>query len=176
MVGCIKKRFEQNDYISYYSKLENLLLDAVRGKLKLQLETQLCSLPDLFKADEDNDIPAIINKFQKMSKAMRMYFSEVVILIKLLLSAPATNAVSERSCSTLRRIKSYLRTTMSQSRTNHTILLNTYKEELDRLNMEEVAEEFCKNFDERQNLFGKFSKRDFPAVYSKRISLATQTC
>ena len=60
-----------------------------------------------------------------MSAGIRAYFSEVVILIKLLLIAPATNAVNERSCSTLRQIKTYLRTTMTQNRMNNTIILNT---------------------------------------------------
>ena len=93
-----------------------------------------------------------------MLACMRAYFSEVVILIKLLLIAPATNAVSERSCSTLRRIKTYLRTTMTQNRMNNTIILNTHKEELDKLDMIQVANEFCRECNERKKVFGKFSK------------------
>ena len=111
-----------------------------------------------------------------MSACMRAYFSEVVILIKLLLIAPATNAVSERSCSTLRRIKTYLRTTMTQNRMNNTIILNTYKEELDKLDMIQVANEFCRECDGRKNVFGKFSKKDYPTIHTKRTSVATQTC
>ena len=46
------------------------------------------------------------------------YFSEVFNLVKLLLVVPATNAVSERSASALRRLETYLGTTMSQERLN----------------------------------------------------------
>ena len=111
-----------------------------------------------------------------MSAGIRAYFSEVVILIKLLLIAPTTNAVSERSCFTLRRIKTYLRTTMTQNRMNNTIILNTHKEELDKLDMIQVANEFCRECDERKNVFGKFSKKDYPTIHTKRTSVATQTC
>ena len=40
--------------------------------------------------------------------------SEVVKLVRLLLVMPAMNAVSERSFSAMRRIKTYLRSTMLQ--------------------------------------------------------------
>ena len=193
VIGFIKKRFKQNDYTTYYSKLESLLLCSAKGESceellsfvcnfykddfdKHKLETQLCSLPGIFEDKEVTDIHMVVKKFQKMSAGMRAHFSEVVILIKLLLIAPATNAVSERSCSTLRRIKTYLRTTMTQNRMNNTIILNTHKEELDKLDMIQVANEFCRECDERKNVFGKFSKKDYPAIHTKRTSVATQTC
>ena len=131
-ISCIKKRFEQNDYTTYYSKLESLLLCSAKGESceellsfvcnfykddfdKHKLETQLCSLPGIFEDKEVTDIHMVVKKFQKMSAGMRAHFSEVAILIKLLLIAPATNAVNERSCSTLLRIKTYLWTTMTQN-------------------------------------------------------------
>ena len=40
---------------------------------------------------------------------------EALKLVKILLIIPATNATSERSFSTLRRVKSYLRSNMKQS-------------------------------------------------------------
>ena len=44
---------------------------------------------------------------------------------------PATNVLSERSFSTLHRIKTYLRSRMPQERLNLCMLLNVYKEETD---------------------------------------------
>ena len=47
-------------------------------------------------------------------------FSEAAtVLVKLVLVMPAINALSERSYSALRRIKNYLRSTMTQKRTNN---------------------------------------------------------
>ena len=42
--------------------------------------------------------------------------SQVVFLVKLVLLMPATNAVSERSASAMHRIKTYLHSTMTQTR------------------------------------------------------------
>jgi len=46
---------------------------------------------------------------------------------------PASNAASERSFSTMRKIKTYLRNTMGQERFNNLNILNIYKEELDSI-------------------------------------------
>ena len=193
VISCIKKRFEQNGYTIYYWKLESLLLCSGKGEsceellscvcsfykinfYKHKLETQLCSLPGIFEDKEVTDIHIVVKKFQKISAGMRAHFSEVLILIKLLLMAPATNAVSGRSCSPLHRIKTYLRTTITQNRMNNTIILNTYKEELDKFDIIQVVNEFCRECDERKNVFGKFPTKDYLTIHTKRASVATQTC
>ena len=42
--------------------------------------------------------------------------SEIIVLFKLYLVLSVTNAVSERSASSMRRIKNWMRSTMSQER------------------------------------------------------------
>ena len=51
---------------------------------------------------------------QERQNGKKKLFSEIIVLVKLLLLAPATNGIIECSCSTLRRIKTYLRSTMTQ--------------------------------------------------------------
>ena len=46
--------------------------------------------------------------FQKLDTIKRMLVAEVIKLVKLILVMPATNTVSERSFSSLKRIKTYL--------------------------------------------------------------------
>ena len=53
-----------------------------------------------------------------MKIAEKTLLSEVIIIAKLMIVMPATNAVSERSFSTLKRTKTYLRSTMLQERLN----------------------------------------------------------
>ena len=48
---------------------------------------------------------------------------------------PATNAESERSFSAVRRIKSYLRSTMSQQRLNHLMVLHVHSDHTDKFNL-----------------------------------------
>ena len=78
---------------------------------------------------------------------------------------PATNGVSERSASTLRRIKNWLpcwfRTSMMQGRLNHCMLLAIYKEMTDKSSLTDVAvNEFCFGSAERSYLFGHFCQND----------------
>ena len=55
----------------------------------------------------------VLEKFTCLSSAEQSQFSEVVNILRLILTMPATNAVSERSASALHLIKTYLRTSMS---------------------------------------------------------------
>ncbi len=91
-----------------------------------------------------------------MSPAKHMLMSETLKLVKLVLMMPATNATSERSFSYLRRIKTYLRSTMGQQRLNHLIVLTTHKEKTDSLDLETVAREFISKSERRITRFGKF--------------------
>ena len=96
-----------------------------------------------------------------LTNAQKMFMSQVIIVTKLLLVTPATIAVSERSCSALRRAKTWLRTTMTQKRLNNCMLLHVHKENVDNLNIIDIANEFgCAN-ESRLSTFGRFSEHDF---------------
>ena len=73
---------------------------------------------------------------------------------------PAMNAVSERSFSALRRIKSYLRATMSQERLNHIMVLHVYKHLTDRICYIEISNEFSKGCSHREAFFGNVLPTD----------------
>ena len=91
-----------------------------------------------------------------MSKGQRALFSEVITVLKLILVMPATNASSERSFSALRRIKTYLRSTMSQARLNHIMSLHVHKEITDKIDLVKVANEFLSRRERRLHFLGKF--------------------
>ncbi len=65
--------------------------------------------------------------FQSMPSSQVLYLNQVALVIKFVLLMPPTNAVSERSASALRRIKTYLRTTMTQRRVNNIMVLHMHK-------------------------------------------------
>lgn len=56
--------------------------------------------------------------FVRPDSGCRLLFPQIHILLQLLLTLPLTSATAERSFSTLRRLKSYLRSTIGQSRLN----------------------------------------------------------
>ncbi len=104
-------------------------------------------------------------KAPRRFEAQRRFYSEVVVLTTLILVTPATNASSERSFSALRRVKSYLRSTMSQIRLNSLMVLHVHKELTDALNLVDIANEFVSNKpDHRLSLFGKFCQSEFVGV------------
>ena len=68
--------------------------------------------------------------FTSLSSA-QLALSQVVLLVKLVLLMSATNSVSERSASTMRRIKTYLRSTMT--RLNNTMVLHIHNHLTDNI-------------------------------------------
>ena len=71
-------------------------------------------------------------------------------LTKLILVMPATNAISERSFSALRRLKTWLRSTMNQTRLNWCMILHIHNDDTD------VANEFASRNLTILNTFGTF--------------------
>ena len=128
IIQCIDDRFDQPGY-KMYSGLETLLL---KGSKQLDYQDELHLVKSLYDKDlnyqnleiqfqtiapsvkDDLSLGGIVNYLKTLSSAARSIYSEIVTLVELILVMPATNATSERSFSALCRIKSYLRTTMSQ--------------------------------------------------------------
>ncbi|KAL5479540.1 hypothetical protein EMCRGX_G023069 [Ephydatia muelleri] len=104
--------------------------------------------------------PALGFKFPKRSfgvkKGQQSLLSEVKKVLQLVLVMPATNATSERSFSALRRVKTYLRTKMSQKRLNHLLILNVHKERTDTLDLKDTLNSFVEGSQHRAGLFSLF--------------------
>jgi len=110
-------------------------------------------LATLYANKDRPSVKEIVDQLRSMSSAERTHFSELVNIVKLTLVMPATNAVSERSASALRRIKTYLRTSMNQLRVNNLMVLHVHKENLDKLSLIEVAKDFVSKSEHRLTLF-----------------------
>ena len=65
---------------------------------------------------------------RSLSTGQKAFYKQVCTVACLILVLPATNAASERSFSTMRRLR---RSTMGQARLNHLMVLNIHKEILD---------------------------------------------
>ena len=96
------------------------------------------------------------NYFSSLSSSQAALLDQVTKLMQLILVMPATNASSERSFSALRRVKSYLRSTMLQERLNYLMLLHVHKDRTDKLCLRTVINEFIKDSQHRANIFSKY--------------------
>ena len=173
-VSSITDRFDQPGYATY-SNLEALLLKAahkddftheikaVTSVYKDDLNaSELATQLEVFGASfESTDTPStihdVIKHLKGLSTSQRRLLEQVCRVCRLLLVLPATNAASERSFSVMRRLKSYLRSTMSQPRLNHAMALNIYKELVDDLDLRAVASDFVGSNEHRLRLFGSFT-------------------
>ena len=101
------------------------------------------------------------NRVKELDKNSWDYFSEVFVLVKVILVVPATNALSEHSCSALRRLKTYLRTTMCQNRLNHCMILYVDKDVTDALEITDIGNQFVANCKDQTQLsrFGRFKSQ-----------------
>ena len=76
----------------------------------LSLKTQLLLLPEIpefYDLDSRMQLSVKIDLFQKLDTIKRILVAKVIQLVKLILIMLATNAVSERSFSSFKRIKTY---------------------------------------------------------------------
>ena len=79
---------------------------------------------------------------------------------------PATNAVSERSFSALKRVKTYLRATTGDARLNHLMTLHVHRDRTDSIDLQLVGEQ-----ENRKQLFGSFTTNDL----SRKVSLVSRS-
>uniref|UniRef100_A0A1X7T2K0 HAT C-terminal dimerisation domain-containing protein n=1 Tax=Amphimedon queenslandica TaxID=400682 RepID=A0A1X7T2K0_AMPQE len=88
------------------------------------------------------DLIETANKQQQMSIKKVISINTICDIFKSSTIIPVTSATAERSFSTLRRVKNYLRTTRTEKCLNHLILLHSHKHTTDQVNVVEFAKEF----------------------------------
>ena len=89
----------------------------------------------------------------------RSMLSEVHKLLRLYLTVPITSSTSERAFSSLRRLLTYLRATMTEQRLNNCMLLHVHKDLTNELDLFEVAKDFILANEERNRFFGHFIQK-----------------
>lgn len=89
----------------------------------------------------------------------RQMCPELHSFLKLYLTIPVTTATAERTFSTMKRLKTYLRSSMTQQRLNHVLILNSNKANkyrIENLDLVQIAKTFISVNERRRNYFGKF--------------------
>ena len=143
-------------------------LESVKGLYKgdfnaYSLDSQLELLPQVLGARKvsvgNMDVKDLIDFFQKLESPDKLLLSEVIKVVKILLVMPATNAISERSFSALKRMKMYLRSPRSDTRLNNIMTLHMHKDRVDMLNLNDIASESISNVGSRRAIFGNAARK-----------------
>lgn len=90
------------------------------------LSLELIMLGDLCKGREVTTIQDVVSIPQDLQQYTQSMLSELERPIKLCLSLPISVAVSERSFSALRRLKTWLYNTMTQERLTHLAMMHAH--------------------------------------------------
>ena len=174
-VTSIRSRFDQKGFKTFCN-VEQLLFKACRGLCfneeldvvcnffyddfnREDLAAELLTFHKLYQSALKDELPSVDNiktALLTLSAPQRMLLNTVCKLFQLLLILPATNATSERSFSALRRVKSYLRSTMSQARLNHLMILHYHQDLCDGLDLKSVGNEYITKNDFRRSTFATF--------------------
>ena len=72
-----------------------------------------------------------ITIISSLNASQKLLVSEVLKFVQLILTLPATNALSEKSCSALHRFKFYLQSSITQELLSSCLIIATYKEKID---------------------------------------------
>ena len=173
----IKNRLNQGDF-KQYSNLQQLVLKAANRESyeeefnhvttfykndikKSLLETQLPTVKISLRSEKKMNISEVLEKSRSLSPARKNLLSEVIKVVKLLLVTSATNAISERSFSSLKGVKTYLRATMKENRLNHLMTLHVHKFRNDELNLISIGNIFTNQNDDRKPYPESLRKRIF---------------
>ena len=128
----------------------------------IKLSRQLNMLPDLVKELKSTPTFMHLKSVSSISTIAELLssspltlgvFSEVVKLVKIFMIILITIATAERSFSALRRLKTYLRSTMTQSRLNNILC---HKEMTDAIDLTAIAKYFIAANEKRKTFFGVF--------------------
>ena len=142
---CHQSRLDQPSF-KVCLNLESLLIKAAAPTGNIDVPT-LASLHEMYGDEIDMDaleveanvfraimsncrvgcFKDVYNKIKTCPESEKELIPNIMRIIKLLLINPATSCSPERSFSTARRLKSWLRSTMTSQRFNELALLNVHK-------------------------------------------------
>ncbi|XP_035991961.1 zinc finger MYM-type protein 1-like [Fundulus heteroclitus] len=154
--------FNQDDLLTL-QKLEETLLSgtidaAVIGKYpelnRELLSVQLSMFRLNYSFSNSAEAAGIIGG---LPGEVRRLFGQVETLVRLLLVVPVSSSEAERSFSALRRLKTWLRSTMTQNRLNHVAVCHVHKDKLDLLDKKSICKQFVAANERRKKHFGSFA-------------------
>jgi len=139
-------KFYDDFYISSLAAQLTILHSAVTNRVQ-----------NLKQSDVERITVLEVANLLKNTYGAQQLLDQVWRLTKLLLVVPANSATAERSFSALRRVKTYLRANVGQTRLNSVqLVIHCHQDRADSLNIVDIARDFVCATDSRANAFGTF--------------------
>ena len=102
-------------------------------------------------------VKGVINCILSLISSKKMIWSlitEVTSLVKIIQVTSAMNANSESAFSALRRLKSYIHTTVLNNHLNHPMICTVHKELVRELNLKQVTNDFVDRVEGHSSIVG----------------------
>ena len=153
MQSLLVKAANKACYEEEFNRVSQIYSDNIDCHLlSVQLKLLAVATKDAGYKDGQVDLMKVMHILRNF--VSKEAISQVLILAKLLLVAPATNATSERTFSTLRRIKTYLRSTMSNNGLNHNMVIHIHGQDDKKIDINAGMKEFIQKNNRRKYIFG----------------------
>ena len=173
----IKEKLDQ-ETLRHLQLIEELILSSMNGECNVSSPEELKRRFPILEGDivfkelfnELQLLPAVLKTtFPHIKKVtligtvvdfmnearLKTVFAQFHKLLRLYLTIPMSNATSERAFSTLRRLKTYLRTRLTQEHLNQFIILHAHKHLTDKININDIAKTFVASGEsKRKGYFG----------------------
>ncbi|KAL3049947.1 hypothetical protein OYC64_012081 [Pagothenia borchgrevinki] len=163
----LSRRFDQ-DWMRVAAFREKIAIDAANVKPVAVLDAEALKLPtgfdlgrlqlqmlgDVFKETVHKTVQEVASRLSELHPQTRSLFGEAEKLVKLCMCLPISVASSERSFSTLRRLKTWLRSSMSQTRLTHLTLMHVHGDIVEQMDIQDMMKSFISMNPERKNTFG----------------------
>src|SRR6218665_1707237 len=156
----LRHRFGESAGLCSYRALENVLLSGIIDEHVLSSYKELCisdlqlQMPLFRRKRPVKTVIEAASIIREMVPEVRGEFSEIEKLVRLLLVCPASSAEAERSFSALRRLKTWLRSTMTETRLNSVVVCNTHQDLIDSVHTQKLICTFISRSTIRSNMFG----------------------
>ena len=154
MKQLLLKGIEEDDISVEIAESQKIYVEDVNfGSLSSELQ----SLKTILNGDKPSHIHDIVKTLKSRDRTTWLLIPSVIKVIKLLLVMAATSTTAERSFSSMRRLKTWIRSTMKQKRFSSLAILSTHKDLTDEINFAEVGNTFVSGHEYRYNHFGHFT-------------------
>ena len=118
--------------------------DDLRSDSFLVLESEFELWRNSWRKRMNENLPLTVDHLLKEMRGHRDFYPNVYQLLTLFATLPVSVATAERSFSTLKLVKTFLRNTMGDDRLSALALLHIHKDVTRMTNAEEVVDEFGK--------------------------------
>lgn len=118
----------------------------------LRVQLQMLLSKHMIKSSSD---AAVI--LRGMSVEVRGLFDQVEALVRLLLVVPVSSTEAERSFNALRRLKTWLRSTVSQECLNHAAVCHVHRDMIDKLDLKAICRQCVSITERRRHVFESYT-------------------